>query len=118
MKKRPPSVTVLSWLFIAAGAIGLAFHSMDLKVQHPFQFDLLLILLIRLLAIVFGVYMLRGSNWGRWGTILWLAFHVVISGFHSLRQLGVHALLLAVFAYFLFTSQARDYFQNPKAAAT
>lgn len=114
--KRPLSVTILSWVFIVAGAIAVAFHSTDLKIQHPFQYLVIWILLIRALAILFGVYMLRGRNWARWGAIFWLAFHVVISGFHSFAQLAVHVVFLAVLAYFLFTSPARDYFEHAEAA--
>jgi len=118
MTQRPLPVTILSWLFIMAGAIAFAFHTADLKLQHPFHYLVPVILLICVLAVVFGVYMLRGSNWARWGTILWLGFHVIISAFHSWRQFGVHLLLLAAFAYLLFTASARDYFRKAKAPAT
>ncbi|MBV9180318.1 MAG: hypothetical protein JO356_03330 [Acidobacteria bacterium] len=114
---RPVSVAILSWIFIAAGILGLAFHAQDLRLRFPLQYGVWLILLIRVLAIIFGVYMLLGRNWARWGGLLWLAFHVVIS-FHSLRQLAVHALLLTIFTYFLCTSPAAEYFksQKPRAA--
>jgi uncharacterized protein YqgC (DUF456 family) len=118
MRHRPLPVTILSWVFILAGAIGFAFHSADLKLQPPLHYLLLVILLIRALAVVFGVYMLRGSNWARWGTILWLGLHVIISAFHSLRQFGVHLLLLAAFTYLLFTSSASAYFAKAEAPAT
>jgi len=118
MRHRPLPVTIVSWVFILAGVIAFAFHSADLKLRPPFHYLVLVILLIRVLAVVFGVYMLRGSNWARWGTILWLGLHVIISAFHSLRQLGVHLLLLAAFTYLLFTSSASDYFAKAKAPAT
>jgi hypothetical protein len=66
---------------------------------------------LRLTAIVCGVYMLRGSNWARWLTLLWIGYHVVLSAFHSVQEVVVHALLLAVFAYFLFRPKAREYFR-------
>jgi hypothetical protein len=118
MKKRPLSITILSCLLILAGAIGLASHVIDFKAQHRFEYEMVWIILIRILAVVCGAYMLRGSNWARWGTISWLAFHVVLSAFHSLPEFAMHGLLLAVFAYFLFSNQATTYFRNERAAAT
>jgi hypothetical protein len=40
----------------------------------------------------------------------WIAFHVVLSAFHSLPQFAVHVLLLFVFAYILFQPIANRYF--------
>ncbi|HEX4808924.1 MAG TPA: hypothetical protein VH325_08345 [Bryobacteraceae bacterium] len=118
MKKRPLSVTVIGCLYIVTGAIGLAFHLTDLKPQHPFQYDIVWISLVRLLAIVSGVYMLRGSNWARWLAIAWIAFHVVLSAFHSPLELLLHALLCAAFAYFLFRPQATQYFCSTRNSGT
>jgi hypothetical protein len=110
MNKRPLSITVISLVFAAAGAIGLAYHLIEFKVQHPFQYDIVWVSLVRLTAIVCGVFMLRGSNWARWLTLVWMAYHVILSGFHSWHQSVVHGLLFAVFAYFLFRPQATEYF--------
>ncbi|MGH9504934.1 MAG: hypothetical protein ACRD20_18940 [Terriglobales bacterium] len=112
MKQRPLSVTILSWLFIAAGVVALIYHHNDFKVQHPFHYEMLWIALIRLTAIICGVFMLRGRNWARWLTLLWMAYHVVLSAFHSLDELAVHALFLAVFAYILFRPGAIGYFRG------
>jgi len=63
--------------------------------------------------------MLRGDNWARWLTMVWMAYHVILSGFHSLQQLVIHSLLLAVFAYFLFRAEATLYFRRAgESAAT
>jgi hypothetical protein len=118
MNKRPRSVTVISCVFAAAGVIGLAYHLTEFNVQHPFQYDIVWIVLVRLMAIVCGVYMLRGSNWARWLTLVWIAYHVILSGFHSLYELVVHSLLFAVFAYFLFRPQASEYFRGARTEAT
>jgi hypothetical protein len=112
MNKRPVSVTIISWLFIATGIIGLAYHFTELKIQGPFQYEAVWVLLLRLMAIVCGVYMLRGSNWARWLTMLWMAYHVVLSWFHSVQELVIHSLLFAVFAYFLFRAGAMVYFRR------
>jgi len=65
-----------------------------------------------MLAIVSGAFMLRGCNWARWLLVVWLAYHVALSAWHSLFQVAVHALLLAVIAYFLFRSPASAFFQR------
>jgi hypothetical protein len=111
MNKRPRSVTVISWLFVAAGAIGLAYHATEFKAQRPFQYEVVWVCLVRLLAILCGVFMLRGRNWARWLLLVWIAYHVILSAFHSLSELVVHSLLFAVVAYFLLRPQASAYFR-------
>jgi len=111
MNKRPLSVTIIGCLLAATGAIGLVYHLKELKPQHPFQYDIVWVSLVRLAAIVAGVFMLRGSNWARWLALVWMLFHVVLSAFHSLQEFLVHALLLAVFAFFLLRPPANGYFR-------
>jgi hypothetical protein len=110
MNKRPISVTLIAWLYIAVGAMGLAYHLTELKPHSPFQYDLIWVSLVRLLAIVSGVYMLRGSNWARWLALAWIAFHVIISAFHSIPELAMHTLLCAAFAYLLTRPNVAAYF--------
>ena len=110
MKKRPISVTIVSWVYIVAGIGGIAAHASELDLRHPFSNDVVLALIVRLLAVVAGTFMLRGANWARWLAIVWIAFHVVLSAFHSFPSAAFHALLLAVFAYFLCRGQANTYF--------
>ena len=111
MNQRPRSVTVLSCLFIAVGAFGLA---RDLT---EFQYDHAWIWLIHFTAIVCGVYLLRGHNWARWLALARMAFHVILSGFHSWNGLVMHGLLFAMFAYVLFCPQATEYFRAPRSEA-
>lgn len=112
MTKRPLSVTIISCIYIAAGVIGLAYHLSDFKTQHPFQSEVVWVSLVRLLAVVSGMFMLRGSNWARWLAMAWITFHVIISGFHSWPQLLVHSLLFVAFAFFLFRPRATNYFRT------
>jgi hypothetical protein len=112
MNKRPFSVIVIGCLYVATGAIGLISHLIKFKPQHPFQYDIVLISLVSLIALVSGVYMLRGSNWARWLALAWIAFHVVLSAFHSPFELVVHSLLFIAFAYFLFRPPATQYFKD------
>jgi hypothetical protein len=110
MNKRPYSVAAVGLLFVASGLLGLAYHLGEFKRWHPFPYELLLISALRLVAIVGGVYVLRGRNWARWMAVAWMAFHVVLSAFHSVAQLVVHSVLLALIAGILFRAPATKYF--------
>ncbi len=116
MNRRPLSITVISWLFIAAGLIGLVFHATDLKAGHPLEYELVWVLLLRLLAVVCGVFLLRGSNWARWLLLAWITYHVILSALHSLTELAIHTLLLVVVAYFLLRPQASAYFRSSRGS--
>jgi hypothetical protein len=72
---------------------------------------------VRLVAIICGAFMLRGRNWARWGLVVWLAYHVVLSALHTPFELLVHGLLFAVVLYFLFRQRASAYFRGAKATA-
>ena len=116
MRKRPHSVTIIGWLFVGVGTIGLAYHASDFKAQRPLEYELVWVCLVRLLAILSGAFMLRGSNWERWLLLVWLAYHIILSAFHSLSELAFHSLLLGVIAYFLFRPQATAYFRGASTA--
>lgn len=111
MNRRPLPVSVISWVYVAAGVLGLGVHASERSTPGAFQADAIWSVLVALLAIAAGVYMLRSRNWARWLAIAWMAFHVLLSAFHSARQLAVHAVMLALFAYFLFQPKATEYFR-------
>ncbi|HTD88380.1 MAG TPA: hypothetical protein VK850_17540 [Candidatus Binatia bacterium] len=117
MRSRPLSVTIVGCLFIGTGAVGLAYHAKELGAADAFKNDGAWVCLVRLLAIVFGVFTLRGSNWARWGLILWMAYHVVLSVYHSLSQVLMHALLTALFAWLLLRPAASAYFRSARSTA-
>jgi hypothetical protein len=116
--KRPVSVTLIAWLLITSGTAGIAYHITDVKNWQPFPFGYFGILLIRVLAIVAGIYMLRGSNWARWVALLWIAFHLAISFFDDWTKVGVHAVVLAIFCYILLRPAATAYFRQQITART
>ena len=116
MRRRPLSITIIGWLFVVAGTIGLAYHATEFRAQRPFAYDLIWVCIVRLLAILSGVFLLRGSNWARWALLVWLAYHVILSAFHSLSELVMHSLLLCVIAYFLFRPKASAYFREASTA--
>jgi hypothetical protein len=108
--KRPVSVWILSCLYIAVGTIGFAYHFPELVAHHK---DSLWIELTELLAIISGVFMLRGHNWARWLALVWMAFHVAIS-FPVYRQMLIHLAIFAGIAWVLFSPDNRQYFAIQK----
>ena len=114
MTKRPLLVTIVAWLYIAMGAIGFVYHAAEFRTGGVFQYDVFWIELVRLLAVVCGVFMLRGANWARWVAVAWMGFHVVVSIFHERIQFVVHCLFFVVIAWLLFRRPATEYFKNRK----
>jgi hypothetical protein len=111
-RRRPISITVLGALLIVAGSVGLVYHATEFKSFQPFPWDLLAISVVRLLAILAGVYLLLGKNWARWLALAWIAFHVVVGAFNGTVQFAIHAALLLVFAFLLFRPAAKTFFGN------
>jgi formate hydrogenlyase subunit 3/multisubunit Na+/H+ antiporter MnhD subunit len=112
MRNRPRSITIISWIFLAAGVVGFAYHVTEFKKLRPFDYDVAWVCFVRLLAILCGVFMLRGRNWARWLLLVWIGYHVALSVLHTPFELVVHSLLFAVVAYFLFRPQAAAYFRG------
>ncbi|HVP53775.1 MAG TPA: hypothetical protein VMU45_02185 [Candidatus Eisenbacteria bacterium] len=110
MNERPISVTILGYLLIAMGTIGIAYHFAEFKSSRLDEY--IWVLLVRLTAIVCGVFLLRGSDWARWVAMAWIAFHVVISYFHSMQEVAFHAVVLVAFAVVLFRAAANRYFRG------
>jgi uncharacterized membrane protein len=69
--------------------------------------------LTELLALVAGVFMLRGYNWARWLALAWLAFHVAIS-WAAPSRIAIHTVFLAAFAWLLFRPDARRHFDRAR----
>lgn len=110
--KRPLSVTILAWVYIAVGTIGFALHFAEFRARPVFRYDAAWVELIEFLAILCGAFMLRGHNWARWIALAWMAFHVILSAFHAFRELAIHCLFFAVIAWFLFRPNAVRYFRG------
>jgi hypothetical protein len=112
MMKRPISVTVVGWVYIATGAAGLVYHFSDLHTGSVFGYDALWIELIRLAAVVCGAFLLRGRDWARWAAVAWIGFHVIVSAFHTVPELAMHCLFFAAIVWFLFRGDAARYFRE------
>lgn len=117
MKKRPISVTIIAILFIVVGVVSLAAHLSDFDPRAPFPSDLVWASLVSVIAVIAGIWMLRGYDWARWLALLWMAFHVALSYFDPLRTLIIHGIFLIVLVYFLFRRPAREYFRPTRATA-
>jgi len=106
--KRPFQVTILGWLFIVVGILSTAYHlwkgSLD-RWMVP-------IVLVGIIAIVAGVFLLRGASWARWLVLAWLAFHVVVSALNSLSDALPHVVLVLVVGYVLLGPPTSEYFQR------
>jgi hypothetical protein len=107
MRKRPLSITIISWLFIVVGVVAVAYHSTYLKEEN-----IVWILFIRFLALLCGVCMLFRQNWARWLTAVWVGYHVYLSIGHEAFKLIVHALLFVVITLFLFRPSSTAYFRR------
>ena len=115
--KRPLSITILACTYIVMGAVGFAYHFPELRIQQSIQYDAVWVEIIRLVAIVCGIFMLRGDDWARWTALAWMAFHVIVSAFHTLAQLVVHIVFCAVIGWVLFRPVATLYFRGSKSVA-
>ena len=112
MKQRPLSVTLIGYLFIAAGVMGIIYHAAELKdVATP---EGGLVLFVRVLAIIGGIFTLRGANWARWLLVAWIVYHVILSFYHSTAELIMHFGLSIVVVISLFHPKANAYFKMKK----
>lgn len=112
MNKRPFAVTVVGILIMIAAAFGLARGFSHAKTIWPPEQDLIWVVVVDVIGIACGVFLLRGKNWARWLTLLWLASHVVFSFFNSPQEVLVHGILLVLIAYLLaLRSDVRAYFR-------
>ena len=111
---RPLSVTLISYLFIVSGATGIIYHASEFE-EILTERDALWVLAVRLLAIIGGVFALRGANWARWLLVAWIVYHVIISFYHSTSEVVMHAVLTVVVVIALFHKKANLFFsgRNP-----
>ena len=102
-------------MYILVGAGGLAAHFSALLTPDAWR-EGVWIELTELLALISGVFLLRGRNWARWLALAWVAFHVILSALHPLRELAIHLVFCAGIAWVLFRSAAVRYFQRRSMA--
>src|ERR1700730_14194594 len=109
--KRPLQVTITGCLFIVAGLVGLVYHLSERPLDHW----IVPISIIRIIAVVGRVFLLMGHNWARWLMLVLLAFHVVVSAFHSLSEFMPHVVLLMIVSYVLLGPPTSKYLSSQTA---
>jgi uncharacterized membrane protein HdeD (DUF308 family) len=105
---RPFQVTVLGWLFIVVGILSTARHLWEGTLDRW----MIAIVLVGVIAIVAGIFLLRGARWARWLALAWLAFHVGVGALNSLSAALPHVVLLLVIGYVLLGPPTAKYFQR------
>jgi hypothetical protein len=111
--KRPFAITVVSWLFIAVGVVATVVHTHTSL--NSFHREDVLIVALELVAVVAGVFMLRGESWARWVAVTWMAFHVVVGYLNGPQQVLVHAIIFSGITFLLFRADARAWFASKPA---
>ena len=114
MKSRPLPVLIVSILFIFAGLIGFSYLITDFFDPGEKLYVTLTVELLRILAFVCGILLLRANNTGRWLSIAWILLHVLISAFNSTSEMISHFVLLIVVSILLFLPVSSTYFRNKK----
>jgi hypothetical protein len=109
--KRPWSVTVISLVFVLAGAAGIVYHFSELTEIFR-AWDVVLVFVVRLLAIVGGVFAWRGANWARFLLVAWIGYHVYLSIFHTTEGLIMHSIMMLLTVLALFHRKANDFFKK------
>lgn len=112
LARRPIAVLVIAGAYLAVGIIGFVAHFHDFLATPS---EGAWIELTELLAVVIGVFLLRGRNWARWLAVAWIAFHVVLSAFGSIHEVAIHALIAVLIAWLLFRPDTARWFHPPRA---
>lgn len=111
MKPRPITVTGIGVLLIAVGVLASAYHLHEVTLQHAHEGWNAGIFVVEGLAILSGVFLMRGKNWARWVAMAWIACHVVIGFLNSRSQVAFHFVIFFLIAYALFRADANAYFR-------
>jgi predicted membrane protein len=114
MKDRPIPVLLVACLFILAGTVALIYHAREYLGQAAIDSQSILVLGVRIVAVACGILLLRRVNWARWVAIAWLAYHVVLSFFHSLSETIFHVALMVIVSILLFLPKSSEFFRDKR----
>ncbi len=122
MSNRPLSVTIIGWVYVCVGCVSLAAHTWrfigdavdpNTPGSNAQDFvDLALVWASGLMAVVGGVFVLRGRKWARWLCVVWMGAHVVLSLWHRPLELVIHGVLFAVILFLLWRPRTSAYFRS------
>lgn len=108
-RKGPVAVLIIACVYIAVGVLGFGYHFRELL---TLQKDSVWIEGTELVALVCGVFLLRGQNWARWLAAAWAALHVIVSTLNAFHGIVVHGILFVVISWLLFRPEAGRYFRG------
>jgi hypothetical protein len=111
MENRPIPVLIVAILFILTGCIGFIYHFTEVFEPIDNFYELILVLILRIVAVVCGFLLFKGIIWARWIAIAWLLYHVFLSAFHSASELIMHIVLLILVAVLLYLPLSTEYFK-------
>ena len=101
---RPWSVIGVGVIFLVIGVLDIARGLAPLFTSEPrwhMAADDVEVLLTGIVAMIGGVYVMRGRHWARWLLAVWMAFHVVISVGEP-SKLVAHLVIFGLITFLLF----------------
>ena len=124
MKKRPTSISVIAWVLIVIGGIGLISTTGTIMINSPMLRDIMskspIPIPIQyvisyfgiLIGVISGVAMLKGKNWARLLYITWNLINFVIGiTISPMKATMIPSLVLfLIVTFFLFRPKANEFF--------
>lgn len=122
MKKRPTSVTVIAWILIVTGGIGLVMNTLTMgnpmiqemmsRTSLPIPTQYVMAYAGLLVTVVSGIALLKGINWARFLYVGWSVIALVVGIATTPIKAGLipGAVVLIVIAFFLFRPKVNEYF--------
>lgn len=112
MPRRPRSIAIIGWLFIAVGCgslirVAWLFPGAGLRTD-----ELVPIVISLAAAVAGGAFLLAGAPWARWLLVAWMVFHIALSILHTRAELIVHVVLFTPIVVFLFRPEASAYLRR------
>lgn len=126
---RPRSVTIIGWYLLLSGAYTTIYFGLNYKLFDeplmrkmmeasplPAEVQIGQIFAGGAIAVITGLAMLKGQNWGRWLYVIWLAVGLIAGLFTSpMKVLLLPSLLVLIaFSFFMFRPKANAFFGQPR----
>jgi hypothetical protein len=112
MKSRSLPVLIVAILLIVVGVVGFIYHLGDFSDPNQELYITISVEILRIIAIITGVLLLRKINLGRWLAVGWVALHVIISAFNSVQEMLMHLAILIIITVLLFLPSSSAYFRQ------
>lgn len=112
MTSRPRPVSVVAWLQIIVGILGIVIPVAGAVRAGELVQGTVTVASVNLVWLISGILLLRRITWAQWLSLAWLVLHVGIAALHYMQLAILHALLLPIFAYALFSRESGDWFRS------